>query len=702
MVVVAGKFDDSKAIELCNKYFGSLERPKRELPKTYTQEPVQDGERLVSLRRVGDVRLVGAGYHFPAAGNEDFAAAQVLATILGMEPGGVLYKQLVEPGLASSVSSFVVKAHDPGMLITMCELPAEADVDAFQTKFTSVIEGLAEEGIDEADVKRAVRKIMKSREKTFADSARFAVALSEWRAYGDWRLYFLHRDRLEKVTADDVTAAARKYLLRSNRTMGVFIPTEEPDRAPLPRQPQLAKALDGYTGREAIAQGESFDPTPANIDARTQSGELPSGLKYAIMPKQTRGNRVVMRAKMHYGDLENLKGMVTAADALPSLLQRGTKELSFQQVKDRLDELETTLSISGSAGTISILLQTKRDNFVDSLELLRQILREPTLPADELEIIRQEKITSLQSRLSEPTALAGNELYRKLFPTDPDDVRYVTTYEEDIAGYEALKIEDVRRLHSDFLNGEHVEVAISGDTDADAAVEQLAKVFDGWKATQNYERFSYEVNPASSAELTRIETPGKANSMYIAGLVLPAQEGDDGYEAALIGNYILGGGPLSSRLADTVRKEKGLSYTVRSQFTANHLDPRATFMVYAISNPENNDEVIATIDQEVRRLLKDGPDEKELTAARDGYLKNREGSRADDSRLTSTMIKNLEANRTMSFYEKSDQRLRSVTVESTTAAMRRLFDMDRMTGIAAGDFSKATDSVETQPAEPTR
>jgi zinc protease len=201
-------------------------------------------------------------------------------------------------------------------------------------------------------------------------------------------------------------------------------------------------------------------------------------------------------------------------------------------------------------------------------------------------------------------------------------------------------------------------VAISGDTDADAAVEQLAKVFDGWKATQNYERFSYEVNPASSAELTRIETPGKANSMYIAGLVLPAQEGDDGYEAALIGNYILGGGPLSSRLADTVRKEKGLSYTVRSQFTANHLDPRATFMVYAISNPENNDEVIATIDQEVRRLLKDGPDEKELTAARDGYLKNREGSRADDSRLTSTMIKNLEANRTMSFYEKSDQRLR--------------------------------------------
>jgi zinc protease len=686
MVVVAGKFDKDHALELCTKYFGSLKRPKRELEKTYTEEPAQDGERLVTLRREGDVPLIGAGYHFPAAGNEDFAAAQVLSTILGMEPSGRLYKQLVEPGIASTVSTFMIKSHDPGMMIAMCDLPADADVEDVKEEFLSAIEGIAEAGIEPEDVKRAVRKLMKTREKTFADSAKFAVALSEWRAYGDWRLYFLHRDRLEAVTADDVKAAAQKYLLPANRTMGVFIPTEEPERSPLPSRPQLAKALDGYKGREAIASGESFDPSPENIDARTISGALDSGLKYAIVPKKTRGERVVMRTKMHFGDLENLKGLVPASEVLPSLLQRGTKELTFQQVKDRLDELETTLSISGGAGSMSIMLQTKREHFAAAMELLKQIVREPLLEEEQLDIVRQERVTAYESQLSEPTALGSNALYRALYPLPADDVRYFPTYEEEIERYKAISISEIKKLHAEYLNGQHVEVAIAGDVDAEVATSQLESVFGDWQESADYERFSLPVKPAASGSLQKIETPGKANSMYIAGLMLPMQEGDDQYEAALVGNYILGGGPLSSRLADTVRKEKGLSYTVRSQFTANHLDPRAMFMVYAISNPENNDEVISTIDEQIRLLLEDGPKTEELEAARDGYLKNREGSRADDSKLASILIKNLEADRTMAFYQESDQRMQSLDADAVTAALRNLIDVDRLTGFAAGDF----------------
>ena len=686
MVVVAGKFEESHALELCNKHFGTLKRPKRELEKTYTEEPVQDGERLVTLRREGDVPLVGAGYHFPSAGNEDFAAAQVLSTILGMEPAGRLYKQLVVPGIASTVSTFTSKSHDPGMMIAMCDMPADGDLENVKEKFIDAIEGIAESGIDPKDVQRAVRRIMKTREKTFADSAKFAIALSEWRAYGDWRLYFLHRDRLEAVTAEDVKAAAEKYLLPANRTMGVFIPTESPERSPLPALPQLAKALDGYKGRAAIAKGESFDPSPANIDSRTVTGSLDSGLKYAIVSKKTRGERLVMRAKMHFGNLENLKGLVPASEVLPRLLQRGTKELTFQQVKDRLDELETTLSISGGAGTMSLLLQTKREHFAAAMDLLKQVLREPLLEEDQLEIVRQEKITSYESQLSEPTALASNALYRSLFKLPTDDVRYFPTYEEEIERYKAITISDVQKVHREYLNGQHVEVAIAGDVDAEAVKGQLESVFGGWQASAAYERLSLPVEPASAGSLQTIDTPGKANSMYLAGLVLPMKEGDDQYEAALVGNYILGGGPLSSRLADTVRKEKGLSYTVNSQFNANHLDERATFLVYAISNPENNDEVISTIDQQIRLLLEEGPKKEELEAARDGYLKKREGSRADDSKLTGILIKNLETDRTMAFYEESDQRLRSLDSDTVINALRSLIDVDRLTGFAAGDL----------------
>ncbi len=116
MLVVAGKFDEQKALDYINKYFGSLPRPDRKLPATYTEEPPQDGERVVTLRRVGDVGLVGLLFHVPSGVHPEFPAVQLLARILGDEPSGRLYKALVETKKASSISTFAQALHDPGVI----------------------------------------------------------------------------------------------------------------------------------------------------------------------------------------------------------------------------------------------------------------------------------------------------------------------------------------------------------------------------------------------------------------------------------------------------------------------------------------------------------------------------------------------------------------------------------------------------------
>src|SRR5712691_4456551 len=96
VLVVAGKFDESKGLALVQKYFGAIPRPTRKLDTTWTEEPAQDGERLVTLRRVGDVSAVGVAYHIPAGSHEESASLQVLANILSTRPSGRLYKALVE------------------------------------------------------------------------------------------------------------------------------------------------------------------------------------------------------------------------------------------------------------------------------------------------------------------------------------------------------------------------------------------------------------------------------------------------------------------------------------------------------------------------------------------------------------------------------------------------------------------------------
>ena len=127
-LVVAGKFDKDKALSLVTKHFGSIPKPKRRLPKTYTEEPAQDGERVVSLRRSGDVQYVGLGYHIPSASNPHYPALQVLASILSNRPSGRLYKNLVQTEIASSSSAFARVGHDPGLFMAYAEVPADKDL----------------------------------------------------------------------------------------------------------------------------------------------------------------------------------------------------------------------------------------------------------------------------------------------------------------------------------------------------------------------------------------------------------------------------------------------------------------------------------------------------------------------------------------------------------------------------------------------
>ncbi|MFM7741647.1 MAG: insulinase family protein, partial [Planctomycetota bacterium] len=385
MVVVAGKFEQKEALELLEKYFGTLKVPDRELPKTYTEEPIQDGERVVVLRRVGDVQMAGVGYHIPAAADPDFVACEVLAEILGLEPGGVLYKDLVESGLASSVGTFNIPGHDPGMLLAFCEVSKEKDLETAKNKMIEAIEAVGTNGVAEDDVKRAVQRLLKEREQTFASTEDMAIELSEWRAYGDWRLYFLHRDRLEKITAADIQRVAKTWCLPSNRTVGLFIPTAEPVRTPIASQPKVKEMVTDYKGRAKVTLGESFEPTPENIEKRLLTGELSSGLKYSLLPKKTRDSRVNIVGKLDFGSLETLRGQSTAATMLGQLMGRGTKDLSFQQFRDALDNLRATMTFTGSPGSLQFSIQTKRENIPEVLKLLEQALKTPALADSELE-----------------------------------------------------------------------------------------------------------------------------------------------------------------------------------------------------------------------------------------------------------------------------------------------------------------------------
>ncbi|MBV9081325.1 MAG: insulinase family protein [Acidobacteriaceae bacterium] len=262
VLTVAGHVDEAKTLALVAKYFGSIPKPARVLQPTYTEEPVQDGERSVTLRRVGDAKIIVVGVHVPALANPDGPLGNILGDVLTNSPSGRLYKALVDTKKAGSVSSFATDTKEPGMLLIFAHAPKAADLDDIKATFLRVLDDTEKSVPTDEEVNRAKTKLGSRFDLMLRNSEQLGLFLSEYIAAGDWRLAFITRDRTNKAITAEVDQFARTYLKESNRTVGEFVPTEKPDRAEVPPPPDIAALVKGYKGGQAIAQGEAFIPVP--------------------------------------------------------------------------------------------------------------------------------------------------------------------------------------------------------------------------------------------------------------------------------------------------------------------------------------------------------------------------------------------------------------------------------------------------------
>lgn len=688
MIIVAGKFDADKALGMIKKYFGSIPRPKRKLSNTYTQEPVQDGERMVTLRRVGDVSMVGVVYHISSGPSPDYPAVDILESILTSAPSGRLYKSMVVTKKAANVAGSAFALHDPGVLLFLATVNTGNDPHVVLDTLLDTIDATAKNGVTEDEVERAKRKALKNWDLALANSRSLAIQLSEWAAQGDWRLFFLYRDRIEKVTVKDVDRVAKRYLKRSNRTVGIFIPTKEPSRSVIPETPDIAKMIGNYKGRKTVAAGETFDVSPEKIEARTKRITLSNGAKAALLAKKTRGETVYLRLTLRYGDENNLKGMGTVADYLPSMLMRGTKKHTREQLQDELDKLKAKMSASGGAGTVTISLQARRNTLGAALKLLREVVRQPTLPESELEILKRATLAQLQQSLSNPQSLAVVAVRRTWAHYAKDDPRYVGTIKEQIEMNGAVNRKEVHKLYDEYLDGTHAVITIVGDFDEKEAIASLEETLSGWKAKQPYKYLAQANSSGKKGSTETIITPDKKNAVYFSGMVFPMKNDNPDYAPLELGNFILGGGSLASRLGTRVRQKEGLSYGVGSQVSASSIEKRAVFYIFAISNPVNMPKAEAAIRDEVEKILKDGVTEDELAKAKQGYLQRLRVSLSSDSSLASTLATTVQANRTMAYYAQLEKRIQSATRDDVLQALRKYIRIDRLHTAIAGDFKK--------------
>ncbi len=686
-VLVAGRFEPESTLRQINETFGRIARPAGDVPVTYTREPVQDGERSVVVRRVGDAQFLGTHYHMPAGPHPDSAAVQVLASILGDTPTGRLHKALVESQQATFVAALFYLLSEPGGMTFLAQLPKTVDIEATAARLIELVEQAQSTPFTAAEVEDAKLRLQKGFELTFNDSSRLAYSLSESIAQGDWRLFSLQRDRIEKVTVDDVARVASAYLKASNRTLAKFIPTETPDRAEIPAAPSVAEALKDFVGREALAEGEVFDPSPANIEARTSDAKLSNGTQLILLPKSNRGETVSVSLNFRFAAEGDLRNRAEAAGIAASMLSRGTAKLSREAISRRLDELKSQLNVGGGAQGISANITSTREHLPAVMDLLAEMLKTPSFPESEFEQLRTQYIAGIEERMSEPESISSNELARHFSRYERGHPRYVATFAEQLEDIRAVTLQQVRDFHAEFYGAGFGEIAVVGDFDAEAFAAQAEALFGSWTTDKPFVRIAEPFQPVEAVSRSS-ETPDKANAVIQIRAEFAMNDSHPDYAALTIGNSIFGGGGMKSRLADRVRQTEGLSYSVGARFTADAQDDKASLGMFAIAAPENIAKVETAIREELARILKDGIADDEFKDAVEGVLQSRQLSRSQDASLAGQLRFARYLGRDMQWAADLESRIAGLSKADVEDAMRRNFGDLQISVFTAGDFAK--------------
>jgi len=728
VLVITGRLDEPKTLQMVGDAMGKLPRPARVLDQTYTVEPPQDGERFVSLRRVGQGQNVMIAYHAVAAGHPDAAVLQVLSGVMNGASGGRggrgggggaqegrLAKALVDTKLAESVNMGFQLQHDPGLVIVSASLNQDQSLDAVRDAIYKALDDIVKNPPTREEIDRVSSQLARGLENSLSNTQSIATgALNSSIAQGDWRLMFLQHDRLQDIVPADVVRAAQTYFKPSNRTVGYYIPDASPDRTVVPASPDLAETFRNYSSKVSVVRGESFDPTIANIDSRVIRSKLSNGMKVAILSKKTANNIVGATLDLRFGDATTLAGQREAAAFAGSMLMAGTKSHSREQIQEELRKLNAQVFVSGGGGggggrggrgggpggglsSATATISAPAENFVPALRLAVEILKEPVYPQDDFDRIKTQRLKALELAPTEPTQLAAERLNRYLSPFSKGDTQYSPTQQEQIPDLQKATLEDARKFHDQFYGANYGVLAVVGPVDAAEIQKTAASLLAGWNTSRAFKPLTtpYKKVPAINE---KIETPDKANAQFLAGARFQMSQNDPDYPAMVLASYMFGE-PITSRISDRIRNREGLSYGANARITVPAEGDSAMLSGTVSLNPAVGPKVEASFVDELKKVYDSGFTAAELTAAKKAYLDSRMVGRSTDAALLALMTSHEQLDRPYKWDSDLETKIQALTVEQVNAAFRKHIDPAALSIVKAGDFKTSGAYITTKSSQ---
>jgi zinc protease len=407
---------------------------------------------------------------------------------------------------------------------------------------------------------------------------------------------------------------------------------------------------------------------------------LPNGL--VLLAKRTRTTpAVTINVAVRAGSVCDPVDTPGAMYLLSKVIDRGTTQNSGDDIAEALDSRGITLTTTVTRHLFTLVCTCLTEDFDAVLALLGDIVLSPSIPEAELATRKGEVITAIRQDEDNPGVRASESLMALLYP---DGHPYGQRTKGSIETVESLTRAQLLALHADrFAPGELTAVVV-GDVDALRAIDAATRVLGGWRKPSPAPIRLPAVMPATARRRVVIPMMNKSQADIAYGFTAISRR-DPGYYALWLMNNAFGQYAIGGRLGDSIRERQGMAYYVSSALDANVAE--GPLVIRAGVSAANVDRAVASIDEEVTRLVRKGLTLKELDESR-GYLV---GSLPRALETNAAIASFLQTEEFFGLGLDYDARLPgllgAVTLEDANAAARRALDSDRATVVIAGPYA---------------
>lgn len=707
-LVLVGDFETDNILKLVEKYYGKIIAG----PKVENIWAVQEEQNVRKTFTVyhSDITQpsIKMAFVIPNYLDPDAAALRVAGMILCERSRDArLHKKMVEQkSIVSSIAGGFPISKDPTLFQISASIKPDSSVDKVEKLIWEEIELMKNEPVDDNELQKTKNRYKFNQVTNYMKNADIGSRISNYEAYYGWDFQSEFDKRILAVSKDDIIRVMKKYFNTDCVTIAYGYPKEGESSV---NKKSNGDEEESDENKENIYQQDEnifyYQPTPdelsvingaldvldnesadiKKIEPMIKTMKLKNGIKLYVIENHL-APTISIIGLIDTGFMpENLEGgKPGAASFLASVMNRGTKNMDYQKISERMAFVPFSFSVDGSYKSFVFQGNSLIENADEMMKTGYDMVIDPPLLNTEIEKLRPRLALSAKNRLKSTSMKAFYYMYNTLFEGHP-----LTQYFSTETSIKNITRDDMMSLHEKYFQPQNTTLLMVGDMKPEEMKKLAEKYFGNWKNNSGaLDRMKIPpVNPLKKKEIKVFTEKDYTECTINIGFAPTNDVNADEQEILDVMNYILAGSALTSRMGVELRDKQGLIYGIKSELWSIN-EGIGYWKFNTKTAPENTTKVIKGIFSEIVKLIENGVTDEELNTAKQRRLGLLPFFVETPDDVAGKVFDLIRDKKPFNYFDKSAERIRKVTKEDIIRLAKKYFTLDNFIIVVDGPIEQ--------------